>query len=56
MIPEISKYQYHPFTIASSPKDDNLTFLINPVGDWTNSLKDAESKKIGKINNILKIR
>jgi hypothetical protein len=38
-ISKISKYQWHPFTFASSPNDDSLFFYINPVGDWTSELK-----------------
>lgn len=38
-IPSLSKYQWHPFTIASSPVDTNLFFYISPVGDWTKELE-----------------
>lgn len=38
-IPILNKYQWHPFTIASSPVDNNLYFYISPVGDWTKSLQ-----------------
>ena len=44
-IPAISKWQWHPFTIASSPYDDNLYFYVNPAGDWTKQLKDLAFKK-----------
>jgi respiratory burst oxidase len=43
-IPDISKWEWHPFTIASSPIDDELYFYINPCGDWTNQIKDMGSK------------
>ena len=38
-VPHIAKYEWHPFTISSSPeKEDVLTFHIRGVGDWTNHL------------------
>lgn len=42
-IPAISKWEWHPFTIASSPDDDELYFYINPVGDWTKKIKEMGS-------------
>jgi respiratory burst oxidase len=48
-IPSISKWEWHPFTIASSPLDDNLYFYINPAGDWTKSLSKFAKNTIGKI-------
>lgn len=42
-IPKIEKWQWHPFTIASSPNDDNIFFYINPVGDWTSGLKSLSN-------------
>jgi hypothetical protein len=35
--PEISKYQWHPFTIASS-SDSQLRLIIALAGDWTKDL------------------
>jgi predicted ferric reductase len=37
-IPEISKAEWHPFTLCSSPADDHLRFSIRNAGDWTNKL------------------
>eukprot|EP00122_Pirum_gemmata_P012421 Pgem_evm2s11543 len=39
-IPEISTVEWHPFTIASSPNDEYLLFLIKNNGDWTSTLID----------------
>jgi respiratory burst oxidase len=53
-IPEISHHEWHPFTIASAPIDDDgtVTFYIKSVGRWTNQLyeivsshKDEEQQK-----------
>ena len=38
-IPKIAKWEWHPFTFASSPEDDNCYFYVAPAGDWSNDLK-----------------
>ncbi|RKP18910.1 hypothetical protein ROZALSC1DRAFT_29432, partial [Rozella allomycis CSF55] len=37
-IPEISKYQWHPFTLSSCPEDDHHSVHIRVCGDWTSAL------------------
>ncbi|KAG0239096.1 hypothetical protein BGW41_007939 [Actinomortierella wolfii] len=37
-IPELSEYQWHPFTITSSPFEDYISVHIRQVGDWTRAL------------------
>ncbi|KAJ8532083.1 hypothetical protein K7X08_012006 [Anisodus acutangulus] len=37
--PTISSFEWHPFSITSSPGDDCLSVHIRMVGDWTNELK-----------------
>ena len=45
-ISNISKLQWHAFTISSSPiQQDIISFHISPVGDWTNKLAE-----IAKLN------
>ena len=39
-IPEISKFEWHPFSIASSPNSEYLCFMIKRAGDWTARLID----------------
>jgi len=45
--PKASIYQWHPFSIASSPDNENLIFMIKKGGDWTTKLIDTlyEAKK-----------
>ena len=50
-IPQIRKLQWHPFTLSSSPTQNNLTFHISPAGDWTNQL--AEMAKADLTGNDL---
>jgi len=37
-VPELSKFQWHPFTITSAPEDPYVSIHIRQVGDWTNEL------------------
>mmetsp|Transcript_77647 Transcript_77647/g.142099 ORF Transcript_77647/g.142099 Transcript_77647/m.142099 type:complete len:867 (+) Transcript_77647:85-2685(+) len=45
--PEVSNYQWHPFTIASAGGERYFQVLFAIVGDWTTQLKDmiADSQK-----------
>jgi len=37
-VPEVSPYQWHPFTISSAPDDPYVSVHIRQVGDWTYAL------------------
>lgn len=37
-VPEISRFEWHPFTISSSPDQDFIGFHIKQSGDWTRKL------------------
>lgn len=46
--PYLSQYEWHPFTISSSPDEECVTFHIRCVGDWTHALSELlnpEKKK-----------
>ncbi|CAH1800225.1 unnamed protein product [Owenia fusiformis] len=36
--PSISRLEWHPFTLTSSPEEDYFSVHIRTVGDWTNAL------------------
>ena len=36
-VPEIALYEWHPFTLTSSPYEDFLSVHIRVVGDWTSA-------------------
>lgn len=38
--PDISKFEWHPFSITSAPGDNYLSVHIRAVGDWTTELRD----------------
>ncbi|KAI5476017.1 hypothetical protein MNV49_000489 [Pseudohyphozyma bogoriensis] len=37
-VPEISKFQWHPFTISSAPDDPYISIHVRRVGDFTRAL------------------
>ncbi len=43
-VPPVSYWEWHPFSIASSPHEDRVTFYIKTVGDWTKKLYSLCSK------------
>ncbi|KAL1201199.1 putative respiratory burst oxidase protein G [Cardamine amara subsp. amara] len=42
--PAVSPFEWHPFSITSSPQDDYLSVHIKSLGDWTKALKGVFSK------------
>ncbi|XP_066960375.1 dual oxidase 2-like [Macrobrachium rosenbergii] len=41
----ISEYEYHPFTLSSSPHEKDLTVHIRAVGPWTYKIKSVYPDK-----------
>jgi len=39
-VPSVRKFEWHPFSIASSPNGKYLSFMIKRAGDWTGELID----------------
>jgi predicted ferric reductase len=40
LVPQIAKYEWHPFTISSAPEQEGVIWLhIRAVGEWTRSLR-----------------
>jgi NADPH oxidase len=39
-VPELSRWQWHPFTITSAPEDPYVSIHVRQVGDWTHALGD----------------
>lgn len=47
-VPELSYYEWHPFSITSGPDDDFLSFHIQGVGRWTNNLYQLCKERFGQ--------
>jgi NADPH oxidase len=47
-VPEVSPYQWHPFTISSAPDDPYISVHIRQVGDWTFAL----GERLGCTKNL----
>ncbi|KAM0072729.1 putative NAD(P)H oxidase (H(2)O(2)-forming) [Helianthus debilis subsp. tardiflorus] len=45
--PSISPFEWHPFSLTSSPGDDYLSVHIRTVGDWTQELKQVLTNDTG---------
>jgi predicted ferric reductase len=39
-IPAVSRLEWHPFTLTSSPADDFIEFHFSRIGDWTGAVHD----------------
>ncbi|KAK7395312.1 hypothetical protein VNO78_15863 [Psophocarpus tetragonolobus] len=39
--PDISKFEWHPFSITSAPGDEYLSIHVRTLGDWTTELKNT---------------
>ncbi|PRQ33834.1 putative NAD(P)H oxidase (H(2)O(2)-forming) [Rosa chinensis] len=42
--PDLSNFEWHPFTITSAPGDDYLSVHIRALGDWTTELRNIFSE------------
>ncbi|CAI0548558.1 unnamed protein product [Linum tenue] len=42
--PNISSFEWHPFSITSAPDDDYLSVHIRTLGDWTREMKSIFAK------------
>ncbi len=37
-IPDVSRLEWHPFTLTSAPEEDHVSVHIRIVGDWTKKM------------------
>ncbi|KAI1419508.1 ferric reductase NAD binding domain-containing protein [Xylaria sp. FL1777] len=49
--PEVSLWQYHPFTLTSAPEEDYISIHIRIVGDFTREVATALGCDFGKKDN-----
>lgn len=51
-IPQIAKYEWHPFTLSSAPEEeDHITLHIRAVGQWTNRLYEFFLKEQDRLHS-----
>ncbi|CAB4006217.1 cytochrome b-245 heavy chain-like [Paramuricea clavata] len=53
--PKISKLEWHPFTLTSSPEEETFSVHIRTVGDWTTALSKActgDGMEVRDLNEI----
>eukprot|EP01038_Epipyxis_sp_PR26KG_P005623 gene5623-7766_t len=55
VLPSISIYQYHPFTISSSPQDREISLHIRALGNWSKKLLDFVKKNHFDPNATMKM-
>ena len=46
-VPGLNTREWHPFTIASAPHEEDMTFFIKCDGDWCTTLYDAFKSRKG---------
>ena len=46
--PEVSFFQWHPFTLTSAPEEDYLSVHIRVIGDFTRALAQSVGCKFGQ--------
>lgn len=51
-IPELSRFQWHPFTISSAPDDPFVSVHVRQVGDFTNALGQRVGATIELVNQL----
>jgi len=58
-VPEVSYWQWHPFTITSSPYEDYISIHVRQVGDFTTALGKRlgcnSSKGDGEIGQLVRL-
>ena len=44
MIPKLGMFEWHPFSLSSSPFQEDVTIHVRVLGDWTKKLYELGSK------------
>ncbi|XP_010922462.1 putative respiratory burst oxidase homolog protein H isoform X1 [Elaeis guineensis] len=58
--PDVSPFEWHPFSITSAPGEDYLSVHIRTLGDWTTALRNlfgkvCESQVLSKKANLVRL-
>eukprot|EP00698_Gefionella_okellyi_P022515 TRINITY_DN747_c0_g1_i1.p1 TRINITY_DN747_c0_g1~~TRINITY_DN747_c0_g1_i1.p1 ORF type:complete len:808 (-),score=69.39 TRINITY_DN747_c0_g1_i1:455-2878(-) len=49
----LSRYEWHPFTIASAPSDPTLVFYVKCAGNWTSAMYELLGKGLPVESSLL---
>jgi predicted ferric reductase len=44
-IPKISMFQFHPFSLSTSPHQDAVSLHVRSLGNWTTALANLADKQ-----------
>ncbi|XP_062205742.1 respiratory burst oxidase homolog protein F-like [Phragmites australis] len=51
--PQVSKFEWHPFSLTSAPDDDHLSIHIRSLGDWSYQIYDVFQQALLSSNSDL---
>ncbi|KAK3157394.1 hypothetical protein QOZ80_2AG0121230 [Eleusine coracana subsp. coracana] len=51
--PQISKFEWHPFSLTSAPDDHHLSIHIRSLGDWSYQMYDEFQQALLSSNSVL---
>ncbi|ONL99744.1 putative respiratory burst oxidase homolog protein I [Zea mays] len=51
--PEVSKFEWHPFSLTSAPDDDHLSIHIRSLGDWSYQMYDVFQQMLLSSNSSM---
>ncbi|EER94517.2 hypothetical protein SORBI_3001G303600 [Sorghum bicolor] len=51
--PEVSKFEWHPFSLTSAPDDDHLSIHIRSLGDWSYQMYNVFQQALLSSNSSL---
>lgn len=52
-IPEISIFEFHPFSLSSAPHEDKVTIHVRALGNWTRALADLSLKSSNDVKILI---
>lgn len=54
-IPKVTAWEWHPFSLSSSPDDDTVLLHVRVLGNWTRSLYKLAASKGGDEGNPVEV-
>eukprot|EP00172_Hildenbrandia_rubra_P001778 Plantae.Rhodophyta-Hildenbrandia_rubra.ctg2371.p1 GENE.Plantae.Rhodophyta-Hildenbrandia_rubra.ctg2371~~Plantae.Rhodophyta-Hildenbrandia_rubra.ctg2371.p1 ORF type:complete len:977 (-),score=143.22 Plantae.Rhodophyta-Hildenbrandia_rubra.ctg2371:20-2950(-) len=54
-VPALGRFQWHPFTIASAPHEEEMIFYVKACGDWTCALYQIFNERVQGIDDDVEV-